>query len=58
MEKIMEMTGKTAERYVAAVERENQRTAAYNELLAAQLAQDAARIAAAQAAVDAIEVQS
>jgi hypothetical protein len=51
----MQLTGKTATRYVEAVERQNALAAAYNELLAAQLAHDQQRIDAAQIAVDEIE---
>jgi hypothetical protein len=51
----MQLTGKTATRYVEAVERQNALAAAYNELLAAQLAHDQPRINAAQADVDEIE---
>ena len=51
----MNIPDRLAERYVAAVEHEAERNRLYDVLLTAQLAQDEAATAMAQAAVDAFE---
>ena len=51
----MTFTGPVAERYVAAVEREQERNRLYTALIAAQLAGDRESINYAQLAVDTFE---